>query len=77
MDSSDIPQTNAAAMLCKDCLNPVIEGPEGGYVCGQCFHVVEPNGYAERRAEGVKKAAEERRIRTEERRARSMARKRG
>lgn len=70
------PRPNAVVMLCKDCLNPVIEGPEGGYVCGQCFHVVEPNGYAERRAEGVRRAAEERRIRTEERRARAQARNR-
>ncbi|GAA3076076.1 hypothetical protein GCM10020000_71790 [Streptomyces olivoverticillatus] len=77
MDSSDIPPDEC----CRDALQRLPEpgdrGSRGGYVCGQCFHVVEPNGYAERRAEGVKKAAEERRIRTEERRARSVARKRG
>lgn len=59
-----------AALLCEMCKNPVVEGPEGGYVCGLCYHVVEPYGYAERRAEGVKAAAEARRARTKARRAR-------
>lgn len=51
-------------MRCENCQQPVIEGPEGGYVCGLCFHLVEPNGYSTTRAEGVKAAAAQRRART-------------
>ncbi|MFE0458801.1 hypothetical protein ACFW1A_06015 [Kitasatospora sp. NPDC058965] len=34
---------------CASCGTPVSEGPEGGYVCGACFHVVEPLGADEAR----------------------------
>ncbi|MDT3399260.1 hypothetical protein RKE29_21850 [Streptomyces sp. B1866] len=61
---SESPSSDAAAVRCEMCKNPVLEGPEGGYVCGLCFHVVEPPGYAQRRAEGVRKAAEARKART-------------
>lgn len=69
--SSDLtPADDAAGLICEMCKNPVVGGPEGGYVCGLCYHVVEPHGYAERRAEGVRAAAEVRRARTLARRAR-------
>lgn len=68
----DFPAAGDAAMRCEMCLSPVIEGPEGGYVCGLCFHVVEPNGYAERRIQGIKAAAEARRARTLDRRKHQM-----
>ncbi|MCZ4095682.1 MULTISPECIES: hypothetical protein [unclassified Streptomyces] len=55
-------------MRCSNCLQPVIEGPEGGYVCGLCYHLVEPDGYEVRRKEGVKRAAEARQERAEVRR---------
>lgn len=55
-------------MRCDQCLQPVIEGPDGGYVCGLCYHVVEPWGYEERRKEGVRQAAEVRREKTAVRR---------
>ncbi|AEW99445.1 hypothetical protein SCATT_p12520 (plasmid) [Streptantibioticus cattleyicolor NRRL 8057 = DSM 46488] len=55
---------------CEKCHQPVVEGPEGGYVCGLCFHLVEPDGYAERRAAGVEAAAAQRRARTLDRRRR-------
>ncbi|SNT60071.1 hypothetical protein SAMN05216252_16010 [Actinacidiphila glaucinigra] len=57
-------------MDCERCLEPVIEGPEGGYVCGLCLFTVEPPGYNKRREEGLRAVAAERRRRTLERRAR-------
>lgn len=68
--SSDLtPADDTVGLFCEMCKNPVVEGPEGGYVCGLCYHVVEPHGYAERRAQGVRAAAEARRARTLARRA--------
>lgn len=69
--TSDLtPADRTAGPICEMCRNPVVEGPEGGYVCGLCYHVLEPHGYVERRAEGVRAAAEARRARTEARRTR-------
>jgi hypothetical protein len=65
---SGLAELDSVIMRCEKCQQSVIEGPEGGYVCGLCFHVVEPHGYAERRAEGVKRAAEQRRACTQARR---------
>ncbi|WP_035851538.1 hypothetical protein [Kitasatospora azatica] len=52
---------------CASCGTPVSEGPEGGYVCGACFHVVEPLGADEarkaRRAERAAMVAEAARLR--------------
>lgn len=36
------PQQPDAVLHCAHCGWSVREGPEGGYVCGQCFHTVEP-----------------------------------
>jgi NMD protein affecting ribosome stability and mRNA decay len=33
-------------MVCGRCGAAVTEGPKGGYVCGQCYYVVEPSGFA-------------------------------
>ncbi|PNE34170.1 hypothetical protein AF335_05805 [Streptomyces eurocidicus] len=41
-ESEDFPHANAALMHCAHCGWSVHEGPVGGYVCGQCFHTVEP-----------------------------------
>ncbi|MBT2383926.1 hypothetical protein [Streptomyces sp. ISL-11] len=41
-ESDDFPHANAALMHCAHCGWSVQEGPVGGYVCGQCFHTVEP-----------------------------------
>ncbi|MBB1243981.1 hypothetical protein GL263_10490 [Streptomyces durbertensis] len=56
-------------MTCAQCGWPVIEGPEGGYACGQCLHTVEPPGYEERRVAGQARAREVREARTARRRA--------
>ncbi|WP_110666558.1 hypothetical protein [Streptomyces tateyamensis] len=52
---------------CASCGTSVSEGPQGGYVCGACFHVVEPLGADEarkrRRAERAAMAAEAARLR--------------
>lgn len=48
------------SMKCSECGWPVIEGPDGGYVCGQCLHTVLPDGYDQRRYEGLVAAREER-----------------
>ncbi|UGY90313.1 hypothetical protein [Streptomyces gobiensis] len=42
--SSTLP---SPAMHCAHCGSVVYEGPHGGYVCGQCFHTVEPPTQAE------------------------------
>lgn len=47
-------------MICRQCQSEVVEGPEGGYACGQCTHTVEPDGYAERREAGLARAREAR-----------------
>jgi hypothetical protein len=70
VNSELTPADESVDLICEMCKNPVVAGPEGGYVCGLCYHVVEPHGYAERRAEGVRAAAEARRARTLARRAR-------
>ncbi|GAA0478595.1 hypothetical protein GCM10009544_45630 [Streptomyces stramineus] len=41
-DADDFPPTDAGLMHCAHCGWSVQEGPAGGYVCGQCFHTVEP-----------------------------------
>ncbi|MFE9427342.1 hypothetical protein ACFYNO_30725 [Kitasatospora sp. NPDC006697] len=41
--------TDTYTRYCESCGTPVTEGPEGGYVCGACFHVVEPRGADEAR----------------------------
>jgi uncharacterized Zn finger protein (UPF0148 family) len=46
---------------CARCGSPVREGPEGGYVCPLCFHVMEPPGEEQRR----KDARRERMLRVE------------
>ncbi len=60
-------------MVCSACGLPVIEGPKGGYVCGQCLHTVEPDGYAEERVEGLQLVAAARKERTQARRAAKAA----
>jgi hypothetical protein len=47
-------------MVCEECGTQVVEGPEGGYVCGQCLHTVLPPRYEERRREGLARVAAER-----------------
>ncbi|WP_217200884.1 hypothetical protein [Streptomyces buecherae] len=54
---------------CGACQAPVVTGPEGGYVCGQCWHLEEPPGYEEQRAAGLARARARREARTAARRA--------
>ncbi|WP_340563242.1 hypothetical protein [Streptomyces sp. GSL17-111] len=44
----------APSMHCAHCGSVVFEGPSGGYVCGQCYHTVEPPPHPERGAAGWK-----------------------
>lgn len=41
-DSTELPQSDLATLHCVHCGWAVREGPNGGYVCGQCFHTEEP-----------------------------------
>jgi hypothetical protein len=60
--------TDTYFRYCASCGTPVSEGPEGGYVCGACFHVVEPMGAdaarRRRRAERAAMVAEAARLRS-------------
>lgn len=56
-------------MHCSHCGTVVIIGPEGGYVCGQCYFVVEPDGYERTRRAGLARVRAERLERQARRRA--------
>ncbi|MFI6283298.1 hypothetical protein ACIBCM_00850 [Streptomyces sp. NPDC051018] len=60
----------AERVRCDRCHNVTgLSGPEGGYVCGLCAHVVEPSGYAQVRADGLKAVAKARRAKARARKA--------
>jgi hypothetical protein len=34
---------NHTGTVCGKCGTEVVEGPNGGYVCGNCYYIVSPN----------------------------------
>ncbi|MEU5402253.1 hypothetical protein ABZ348_23490 [Streptomyces sp. NPDC005963] len=51
-----------------------LAGPEGGYVCGRCWYVVEPAGYGRLREAGLKVVAADRQARAQARREHTHSR---
>ncbi|MGW3071707.1 MULTISPECIES: hypothetical protein [unclassified Kitasatospora] len=54
-------------MNCAQCGAEIIYGPRGGYVCGNCNHVVEPPDAAQARKDAAKDRADRQRRAAEDR----------